>query len=268
MSRRRVLIDKNFVCGRIIGGLGNQFFIIFATISHSIDNQLDFFVDSIEKTRKTYFDTPVYKNLIQKKLPGKIYQEKYHHYVPIPKEKNLVLSGYFQSYKYFHHNIDKILRILEFSSLIDETRKKYLDYLDNDIVLHFRLGDYKKLGHAHPICDISYYKEALKHFYEKSKVLYFFEQEDRDIVTNKIKDLQIVYPYMIFTPIDTQIVDYEQVFLMSCFKNFIIANSSFSWWGAYLSQTREKVIYPSKWFCGILKDKKVDDMFLEDWIKI
>jgi len=267
MSRRRI-INKNFVLGKILGGLGNQLFVIFTTVSHAIDNNLDFFVENMEKTRKTYFDTPLYKNLKQTKLPGKTFFQPSHRYCEIPKQKNLILSGYFQSYKFFDHNKEKILKLLEIDLLRDQIKEKYSNYLSNDVILHFRLGDYKHLGHAHPICDISYYKNALKNFDSNSKVLYFFEEEDREIVLDKIKEIKEEHPEMIFTPIDTNIVDYEQVLLMSQFSKFVIANSTFSWWGAYLSQNREKVCYPSTWFCGVLKDKCVDDLFYDDWIKV
>ena len=85
----------------------------------------------------------------------------------------------------------------------------------------------------------------------------------------KVEELKENFPKMEFVGIDTNIVDYEQVFIMSGFKNFIIANSTFSWWGAYFSDIKDKkIIYPNKWFGESLQDKKIDDLFFEDWIKI
>ena len=57
--------------------------------------------------------------------------------------------------------------------------------------------------------------------------------------------------------------------LMSCCEHNIIANSSFSWWGAYFNDNPEKIVcYPSVWFGPKLQNKKTEDMFPKDWKKI
>lgn len=262
-------IRKNKVVGEIMGGLGNQLFIIFTTYSHALDNDSEAYIKLIERKRKSYFDTPLYKNIKRTNGSLRVLREKSHSFTKLPPVTNITLYGYFQSWKYFHHNSQKIIEELGFNDLRKEILKKYQNYLDCDISLHFRIGDYKNIQHCHPVCDIEYYKKALCNFEESSKVLYFFEEADRGEVEKKVEELKENFPKMEFIGIDTNIVDYEQVFIMSGFKNFIIANSTFSWWGAYFSDIKDKrVFYPSKWFGPSLKKHIVDDLFFEDWIKI
>jgi hypothetical protein len=268
-------MSKDFVTGKILGGLGNQLFILFTTISYSIDNNLEYKIFLTEKKRKSYFDTPLYKNILNSKIEicrGKIYKEPFYHYCPISihnKCKNIILDGYFQSWKYFHSNRERILKILDFHNLKTLIYEKYKNYIENDIVLHFRLGDYKNLERFHPICNIEYYIKSLKHFNEKSKVLYFFEKEDINVVENNINILKNIYPQMKFSPIDTKIDDWEQMIIMTGIKNNIISNSTFSWWGTYLSDlTDKKICYPEVWFGEALKDKNTKDLFFDSWNKI
>ena len=270
MNRRKIIKQERFVTGIIKGGFGNQMFIIFTSLSYAIDNDLKHSVILREKKRKSYFDTPLYRNLNTFSCKGKIFQENCFEYKKIPDGmKNVILSGYFQSWKYFHHNKEKILDYMGLKQLIQDTLGKYDHYLENTATLHFRLGDYKNLTQYHALIDISYYKNALKKIEKNSKVLYFFEEEDREEVSNKIKILQEENPEMVFTPIDTGIVDWEQVLIMSGIKDNIIANSTFSWWGAYLSDIPDKkIVYPSTWFGPRMSNKNTSDLFFDHWIKI
>ena len=276
MRRRKILLKERtdgLACGTIQGGFGNQMFIIFTTYSYALDNNLKPVIYCTERRRKTYFDTPIYKKIMRSGPVGtKVYSEKNHHYDPVPVMENIRLVGYFQSPKYFDHNKKRILELLELDKLRESIRQKYSRYLKNDIIIHFRLGDYNEhpYSEVHPVCDIEYYINALKNFDENSNVLCFFEEQDRATILTRISFFKQKFPKMSFNLIDTTIVDYEQVLLMSHFKNFVIANSSFSWWGAYLSDNKnKKVIYPSRWFKGKLaEEKKVHDMFFDDWIKI
>lgn len=145
---------------------------------------------------------------------------------------------------------------------------------NNTISLHFRIGDYKHQPQNHPVMDTSYYKSALQHMIVRTgrsdwNILYFYENQDTDMVKEKIGLLQEAFHHLTFTPINTEIVDYEQVLLMSLCQHNVIANSSFSWWGAYFNQTTNKIVtYPSTWFGPSLGNKKMDDMFPCGWIKI
>jgi len=266
---RRTIIKKDTkggkIIGQIMGGLGNQLFIIFTTIAYAIENNFQYSIVNVERKRKSYFDTPLYKNIKvhNDTLKGfKIYREPHYHYSKIPSFKFLTINGYFQSYKYFDQYKDQIINQLE---LLD-CRQQLEGY---DGYLHFRLGDYKNIE-CHPVCDIQYYVSTLTHIgKENLKFIYFFEEEDRQEIDKKISILREKFPSFTFEPIDTNMVDYQQMLSMTTLKYCVIANSSFSWWGAYLNQREDKIVYyPSQWFTGTLNEHNISDLCLDNWIRI
>jgi hypothetical protein len=272
-----------------LGGLGNQLFQIFNMISLSIDYKAEFYLlnktysDSVCFNRLVYWDNLFYslKNILKdesffNKIEFSIYKEKNFSYnqITLDNNRNVHLLGYFQSYKYFIHNYNYILDILNFNKIIQEIKNKYISKYDfnNFNSIHFRLGDYKKLQECHPIIDNDYYIASIKHIIEKTKVnnfLIFYENEDYDIVVNNCNLIKNAVNEFNYNLIDTDIPDYEQMICMSLCQNNIIANSSFSWWGAYLNKNKSKtVIYPKKWFGSELSVDSLEDMFPENWIKI
>jgi hypothetical protein len=102
------------------------------------------------------------------------------------------------------------------------------------------------------------------------EVLYFCEKEDNETVSKIINDLKKEFPKMKFYKQSDDVADWEQMLIMSCCYHNIIANSTFSWWGAYFNTNPKKYIcYPSKWFGPKLCDKnKTNDLFPEDWMEI
>ena len=85
----------------------------------------------------------------------------------------------------------------------------------------------------------------------------------QDLVKNKITN------YIEFIPVNTNIPDWEQMLLMSCCNSNIIANSTFSWWGAYSNPNKDKIIcFPAIWFGPSLSHNNIDDMFPNTWFKI
>jgi len=266
MRRLKKEINENIVIGEIMGGLGNQLFIIFTTIAYALENKSKYYFRNIERVRRTYFDTPLYDNikLFDKSLVGfKKYCEKDYTYQELPKENNLVLYGYYQSYKYFHKYREIIIENLDLL--------KHREILENfDGYLHFRIGDYKSLE-CHPVCDIEYYINCFKDIEEKDdkknkRFIYFFEEEDRKEINTKINILKEKFNNIEFVPVDTNIEDYKQMLSMTSLKYCILANSSFSWWGAYLNDRSDKVIYhPEKWFTGSLNHYSIKDLIPLEW---
>jgi hypothetical protein len=100
------------------------------------------------------------------------------------------------------------------------------------------------------------------------KVIYFYESADEKEVKEYIDKLTAMFPDLTFVSVDHTVPDYEQLGLMACCAHQIIANSTFSWWGAYFNPNPEKIItYPSKWF-GPAQNKDTSDLFPTTWIKI
>jgi len=274
---------------KLIGGLGNQLFQIFTLMSVSIDNDIDFKIfeykddkvspHDINSKRNTFWDT-LFKNIYDKtfkSISGPIYQynENGFHYTPFPKirdkSNNYSLFGYFQSYKYFQNNLKDILDLLKWREIKKPYENKY-DY-KNTISLHFRIGDYINIQTHHPILPIDYYKNALDRLIVDTdkndwNILYFYEKNDKDIVDRSINELKNKYPNLDFTEINHDLDDWEQMICMTFCSHNIIANSTFSWWGAYLNENNNHVYYPDVWFGSDMGNKNLNDLFLNDWQKV
>jgi hypothetical protein len=274
----------------LMGGLGNQLFQIFTTIATALENGVAFKFPYSEilatgKHRPTYWDSvfksirPFAININLATIPRIVEPE--FHYTPIPPiNQSLHLYGYFQSPRYFEGQLNKIIRLLRIEEQLAAVRAEFAELLasgQETISLHFRLGDYKTVSAYHPIMPAKYYADALSKFpvSESYRVLYFCEAEDNSTVEATIADLVKQFPAMTFVKVPDSICDWKQMFLMSLCDHHIIANSSFSWWGAYFGWvTRgggappKRVFYPSRWFGPAAGDKKMSDLFPAGWTRI
>jgi Glycosyl transferase family 11 len=275
------------------GGLGNQLFQIATAISYCIKNKVQFVFPYSEvlptgMVRPTYWDSllsnlkrfttienPIFHNDFLFGLPR--YNEQCFHYVPIPEGlENNILFGYFQSYKYFEEYKNQILKITG----IEKNRKQILEEFKDiitpgepSISIHFRLGDYKEKQQYHPVLTEEYYDKAIqiipKEYLQYANVYYFCEEEDRhhvDQIMTKLYDKHGLKPPIC---IDHSIPDWKQMLIMSYSQINIIANSSYSWWAAYINDDPKKtVIYPSVWFGPALRNHNTQDLFPESWISV
>lgn len=273
----------------IMGGLGNQLFQIFTTISYAIKYKREFgflYTDfvGVGKTirRNTYWKTflkgiskYVYTSLPQMNIVPEV--NFHYNELDVPNSENICLFGYFQSYKYFKNYANVIIRLLK----IEDIKQKIIEKisLDNDwkttVSLHFRLGDYKLITEAYPLLKYEYYDNSLEfllkdHDKEYIKtVIYFCEKQDEADVNLIINKLKYKYSFLEFSRVSEELEDWEQLLLMSCCNFNIIANSTFSWWGAYLNNNDNKIVcYPEKWFGPKKNNLNTNDLFLPTWYKI
>lgn len=282
----------------LMGGLGNQLFQIFTTIAYGIRNRRKFVFPynthlTIGTIRNTYWhnflNSLLFTTTYNKKIGFQnedlfqftFYKESDFHYHEIPDApyENIILHGYFQSYKYFQDELQQILRFTQFSSLQEKIKKEFqLLFMETNhyISLHFRLGDYVYIQDHHPLLSIEYYLNALKHVLSKRKdknirILYFCQPQDNDVVNAMIRELsvQLQLDYTIFIKMGDDVEDWKQLLLMSSCQDNIIANSTFSWWGAYLNTHSDKIVcYPEKWFGEKLEMNDTKDLFLPEWHKV
>jgi hypothetical protein len=273
-----------------MGGLGNQLFQIFATISYALKSKRNFkFLnnDSLPgvTVRYTYWKSffEYLKQYLIHELPScKVIRENGFPYNEIymknicESNDNIMIYGYFQSYKYFEENYTSICKIIKLNTLKNnllDSVSYNKNFLDKSISLHFRLGDYKNLSDYHPILTYEYYYKSLDYIYQNTNkisfnVLYFCEDEDIDTVEEKIDMLKQQFPNYIFTRGCNNLKDWEQMLLMSFCHHNIIANSTFSWWAAYFNSNKDKMIcYPSIWFCE-MANNDVKDLCPPEWKKI
>ena len=173
-------------------------------------------------------------------------------------EDNVDLYGYFQSEKYFKHIEDEIRKDFTFSQdLVDQCFEFIKDVDSNGevISLHIRRGDYLQLQSYHPTPPVEYYEEALKKF-PNVPVLIF--SDDSDWCFN-----QEVFDDDRFLVSQNSEPDFDMCLMTLC-KYHIIANSSFSWWGAWLAKS-DNVIAPKNWFGPSLEQHDTSDLYLEGW---
>jgi hypothetical protein len=199
----------------------------------------------------------------------KIIIEPYFQFCPdILKIKNsCYLSGNWQSEKYFKDSGDIIKKEFTLKNEMSSLGKEWVKRIEKNgsVSLHIRRGDYVnnlQTNQLHGTCDIAYYQRAINAIIKKINNPGFFIFSD-DIEWAK-NNLRINYP--IYFVSDKTISDYEELIIMSKCKHNIIANSSFSWWGAWLNDWQDKiVIVPDKWFNTPIDTK---DLIPESWIKI
>jgi len=261
------------------GGLGNQLFKIFCLISYcNTYNKKYIFNRKLPNnnnnkidTRNTYWDNllkSISENTYDKRDFKYQYSEKrLYEYNEIPYyEKDILLKGYYQNYKYFEKKYDEIINILNLNEIQENIKNKYLKN-ENIISLHFRKGDYKNLDN-YIVLNICYYIEAIRYVLDKdtskcSEILCVYEIQDEEEVCKMIEELQDIFTEIKFIKVSTDLQDWEQMILMSVCRHNIIANSTFSWWSAYINKNVDKIVcYPEKWF---VKPTNISGMFPDKW---
>jgi hypothetical protein len=285
-----------------MGGLGNQLFQIFTTISLALKTSNNFvFSDAIVIDggyRHTYWDTllfklkPFLRTIITKqndifiKDSGfermlTVFKENGFHYNDIPLHKlmgqDTILHGYFQSPKYFDSTFSTIYRMLNIQEQKINVAYSLGDIvleLDNTISVHFRLGDYKLFSHVYPILELSYYEKAMNEIIQKTgtntkfNVIYFCEDHDLIDVLKIVNSLKERFLKCNFMRCPQHLKDWEQLLLMSSCRHNIIANSTFSWWGAYLNTHEDKIVcYPNTWFKESI-GHNTQNLCPDEWLRI
>ena len=170
------------------------------------------------------------------------------------------LRGYFQTEKYFNHCTDIVKNEFTFKqNVIDECDEFLKNYRNKKLVsLHIRRTDYLDLVHVHGEFSLDYHKEAIK-MLDDSNTFFIVVSDDIDWCQENLK-----YDNMIFSNGDTNF----DLCLQSKCDDHIISNSTFSWWGAWLGQNKNKqIIAPKRWFNNNFEYSYVD-VVPSNWIKI
>jgi len=165
------------------------------------------------------------------------------------------LWGFFQSEKYFKHIENNIKEDFTFRNHILEPCKAIAAGFDNPVSLHVRRTDYLTNSANHNNLDLDYYEKALEYF-ENRQIIVFSD----DPQWCKKQSLFSDDTFLITESGDNTI----DLCMMTFCSGHIIANSSFSWWGAWLANS-EKVIAPSKWFGPNNVHKETKDLYCDNW---
>jgi len=182
---------------------------------------------------------------------------------------DVFLEGYWQSEKYFQHIRTLLMQVYTWKPISDENNLSILNSIkmNNSVSVHIRRGDYIEnefINKFHGICDKDYYTRAISYMNEhlENPVFYFFS-DDVQWVKKEFEGLGA----FVFIDYNIGIHSNKDIYLMSNCKHNIIANSSFSWWGAWLNQNVNKIVVaPEKWFKKA--DINTSDLIPSQWINI
>lgn len=172
-------------------------------------------------------------------------------------DDNTYLTGFWQSETYFAENADEIRFDLKLSHIEKNALKSLYPFIeDNTVSVHVRRGDYVNLQHMHPCQTVEYYDKALESIGEFSNILVF--SDDINWCKENFK-----YDNMHFSEGQDNVTD---LYTMSLCSHNVVANSSFSWWGAWLNENpSKKVVAPSYWFAN---GTASENIIPNNWIKI
>jgi hypothetical protein len=250
------------------GRFGNQMFQYATLYALGQDLNFDIGVPYHNKNENEYFNfcLPDAFSLSAKDLKNhyfsSFYQEPHFNYdaniLNIPNNTNL--KGYFQTEKYFkkYKNDFKDKEFL-FNLNIENTCNSLLNNRDCELIsVHIRLTDYLNFKDSHPVCSLDYYREALNSLPKDANIVLF--SDDYGLALKFFNDLGL-HPFMCGT--NNKFLD---MCLMTKCEYHVIANSSFSWWGAWLSKSKT-TIAPKQWF-GMASHmpKNWDDVYAESWV--
>ena len=179
----------------------------------------------------------------------------------ISRETNCTLYGFFQTEKYFKHCAREI-REEQFTfkkQIVDECKEIVESFFKNPISLHIRRGDFLINSGNHYNQNLDYYEEALKKFDNDRQVVIFSDDPDWCMEQELFTDNRFI--------VSQAASPYHDLYMMSQCSDFIIANSTFSWWGAWLAN-KGKVIAPKKWFGPNNVHLNTKDLYCENWVVI
>ena len=276
---------------KLAGGLGNQMFQFAAGYAVARKNNVELSLDLKRYNRRSdhngfqlqnvfdiysrvnFLDNPAnFKFINFKEILNKIdisyytFKEPHFHYTSkifdIPKHS--YINGYWQSEQYFKSYAQELREIFNFFKKFDKKNSLIANDINqnNSISIHIRRGDYLLKKNDNLCVDLREY--YLKTIEESSKCFnnpkyYIFTDDPLWVTKNFIIDFS-----SIIVDINYGTKSYLDMYLMSLCKANIIANSSFSWWGAWLNNKKTKIVYaPKNWF----KDESIciDNLIPSSW---
>ena len=168
------------------------------------------------------------------------------------------LYGFFQTEKYFKHCADEVRQQFTFKKqIVDECKETVEDCFEEPIALHIRRGDFLINSGNHHNQSLDYYEEALKRFDASHRqVIIFSDDPDWCMEQPLFSDDKFI--------VSNGNSSFHDLYLMSQCSDFIIANSSFSWWGAWLAG-EGRVLAPKKWFGPNNSHLNTKDLYCRNW---
>jgi hypothetical protein len=298
--------DATMIVVKLQGGLGNQMFQYAAGKSLSLKwgkplfldiSVVDAYTPNVDKRQYALpifekINTPLsssffsgsffmphrWDNRIRKILGGplrKVLNENTHSFNESFNtiQPPVLIDGYWQSEKYFKPYEAAIRNDFEFPPLLStDANREIMQDMESHVAVsvHVRRGDYVKYGTENKffgLCEVPYYQQAIDWLLSrKTGLKFYFFSEDADWV-----EANLMRPGLNAAIVKGNLHEdsWKDMFLMSRCQHHILANSSFSWWGAWLNPSKEKtVIVPSKWFNTDDPYFEPNDVVPENWVRI
>lgn len=218
---------------------------------------------------------PPWPGVIRRAVPPGLlsyYAEARFHYDPRTKRLRppICVDGYWQSFRYFNHIRPELLQRIapvnrfsaELARIAEQARSN-----PHAIAIQIRRGDYvtdPAVNSYHGLCDLEYFRRGVTYLQKTARAdaAYVFTDDPFGVTS-----------YLSQLPIDCKVVTSfpnspaHHLFLLSQFRNFVISNSSFGWWGAWLSERTGKVVVcPARWFSS--GPSRTNDLVPADWIRM
>lgn len=249
--------EKKMLACEVRGGLGNQLFQVFATVSAALDAGVPYaFVGSDTAAmggRPTYWRTffSALPTVPQSSILA--YRVHYDEIPEIDKNERVLLRGYFQDLCLFDARRDEIAALLNFPVYLKPPAPTEGE--GPLCAVHVRAGDYRLYPRVYPILTAAYYKQAVARLADESGVRRFRFRLFCEYPWQCAADAELVASVRDaleeWGSVEERRGGHEvlQLDAMRQCDFHVIANSTFSWWGAYLSATQH-VAYPAQWFCA------------------
>lgn len=289
-------MTANLIVSRLIGGLGNQMFQYAAGRALALRRGVPFAIDSrafadysthafgMQCFNVVLKEAPIHllpkppaegrlQRLLRKFIPTplSIYTEKTFTFdeAVIDLPGGVYLDGYWQSEKYFSDYADVIRSDFKVRHEPSIANRDWLERISqtHSVSLHIRRGDYVTNASAaavHGTCDLGYYERAVSYLRAITgidPVLYVFSDDPDWVAAN------VSLPYQMHLIRDnTASTNYEDLRLMTACRHHIVANSSFSWWGAWLDGRLDSItVAPAHWFASDKPDAR--DLVPPHWVR-
>jgi hypothetical protein len=254
-----MIVFNDFIKARF----GNQLFFVASTMGIATKNNTEYaFTSDMGHSGVNY--QSIFKNSLPKTnfIPDKKYHQEQFCYYDVILNKDVELIGYFQSEKFFKHIENLVRKQFEFKDeIVNEVQSKYPSIL-NSSTIHIRRGDYVPQVNHHPLLPNEYYDNYISNYSEGD--IYVFS-DDMEWAKEQFIGNQYIFPLF------EQDNDLKCFVLMSLAKTSLIANSTYSWWAAWLNQNPNKKIYTpdhTKWFGISYSNLDTKDVIPNDWIQI
>jgi hypothetical protein len=288
----------------LIGGLGNQMFQFAAarSIAERIGGCLELDISRIGGSRNRRFALDALphgatvvrdeRNVISRKFEklayatarainpslrrpvngwnGPVYVEPHFHFDPamLSITGSCYLRGYFQSPRYFADVTDIVRRTFDLSGCVSAAAIKAADnFAPADVAVHIRRGDFaadSRANRVHGVLDASYYDAALQFIESQGAVgiIHAFSDDQEYARTVLSRHDRVVF--------QRGKTEHDDMYMMSCARRHIIANSTFSWWSAWLDPRKDSlVVAPSAWFSGEKRaTTDLSDLYPQTWKSI